>query len=314
MAKRPLSEQLDRAVTAILADIPPPVDPWLAELMRLAALLKGLPSDDFRNRLKADLLRKIAMPATTVSAIREGFHTITPYLLVRETEQLIAFMKTVFGAEEFDCGIGSATDIRDFRIGDAVIMVGGGARCAKPMPTTLHVFVPDADAVYRRALDAGATSLAEPKDSYFGQRLGAVTDLCGNQWYIATHPGPGNTPEGLHTVTVYLHPRGANQLIDFAKLAFGAEEIEGYRSPEGTVLHAKIKIGDSVVEIGEPHGDYQTMPTIFFLYVEDVDTWHRRAVNAGATSLSMPADQPYGDRVGGVSDPFGNLWYIATHI
>jgi uncharacterized glyoxalase superfamily protein PhnB len=115
-------------------------------------------------------------------------------------------------------------------------------------------------------------------------------------------------------VTVYLHPAGADRFIDFVRRAFGAEEIEGYRSPQGTVLHAKVRIGDSVVQLGDARGDYRPMPTIFYLYVDDVDAWHGRAVAAGATSLSQPADQPFGDRVGGVSDPFGNLWYIATHL
>jgi PhnB protein len=310
MSRRPLSEQLDLAVTAILAGETPAPDPWLADLVRTADLLRTLPNADFRERLKSDLLRRISMSVKTASPIREGFHTITPYLMVRETDQLIAFITQVFDAQEFDCNTGGA--VRDFRIGDSVLMIGG-ARSAKPMPTTLHVFVPDADTTYRRALAAGATSLAEPSESHFGQRLAAVQDVSGNQWHIATHRGSRHVPDGLHVVTAYLHPVGANQFIDFAKRAFNAEEIEGYRSPEGMVLHAKIRIGDSVIQLGDARGSYESMPTIFYLYVDDVDAWYRRAVGAGATSLSLPADQPFGDRVGGVSDPFGNVWYIATH-
>jgi uncharacterized glyoxalase superfamily protein PhnB len=313
MVKRPLSEQLDQAVTAILADVSPAPDPWLAGLVQIATLLNGLPSDEFRDRLKSQLEREMAMPSTTMSPIRAGFRTVTPYLAVRKTRPLIDFVKQVFGAEEFECGVGSASDVRDFRIGDSVIMIGGAARFPKPMPTALNVFVPDTDAVYRRALEAGATSLLEPNDSYFGQRLAAVGDISGNHWIIATHPGPGYIPEGLHAVMAYLHPVGANQLIDFLKRAFEATELECYRSPEGTVKHAKIKIGDSVVEIGEARDQYRPMPTVFFLYVDRVDAWYERAVGAGATSLSVPTDQPYGDRVAGVSDPSGNVWYLATH-
>jgi len=103
-------------------------------------------------------------------------------------------------------------------------------------------------------------------------------------------------------------------VIDFLKRAFGAEERAKYASPEGLVQHAEVRVGDSVVEMGEAHGPYQPMPSTFYLYVPDVDAIYERALRAGATSLNAPADQPYGDRNGGVKDPFGNTWYIATHI
>jgi uncharacterized glyoxalase superfamily protein PhnB len=103
-------------------------------------------------------------------------------------------------------------------------------------------------------------------------------------------------------------------MIEFLKPAFGAAEVAVYRlQPDGPVVHAKIKIGDSVLEMGEAHGPYQPMPTMFFLNVDDVAAWYQRAVASGATSISEPADQ-YGDRVAGVTDPFGNTWYIATHL
>jgi uncharacterized glyoxalase superfamily protein PhnB len=104
-------------------------------------------------------------------------------------------------------------------------------------------------------------------------------------------------------------------MIDFLKTGFGAEEIISHReTPDGPVLHAKIKIGDSVLEMGEAHGPFQAMPSMLFLYVDDVDQWHRRALAGGATELQAPQDQVYGDRVSAVSDPFGNTWYLATRI
>jgi len=80
------------------------------------------------------------------------------------------------------------------------------------------------------------------------------------------------------------------------------------------IHHAKIGIGDSALEMGEAHGPYQPMPAMFYLYVPDADAVYLRALNAGATSTAEPADQPYGDRTAGVTDAFGNQWYIATHI
>jgi PhnB protein len=103
-------------------------------------------------------------------------------------------------------------------------------------------------------------------------------------------------------------------MIDFLQRAFGAEEIFRAQSPDGVIQHAWVKLGDSVIEMGEAHGEVQPMPTTFFLYVDDVDSLYRRAVDAGASSQMSPADQSYGDRVAGVKDPFDNVWYIATHI
>ena len=111
-----------------------------------------------------------------------------------------------------------------------------------------------------------------------------------------------------------MHPLRAEPVINFLKRAFGAREMAKYASPDGVVHHAEIRVGDSVVEMGEAHGKYEPMPAMFYLYVPDCDAVYRRALAAGATSIAEPADHPYGDRSGGVTDPFGNQWHIATHI
>ena len=84
-----------------------------------------------------------------------------------------------------------------------------------------------------------------------------------------------------------------------------------YASPDGVIHHAKIKIGDSLLEMGEAHGPYQPMPTTFFLSVPNVDASYQRAITAGAVSTGEPADQSYGGRTSGVKDAFGNQWYIS---
>jgi uncharacterized glyoxalase superfamily protein PhnB len=197
-------------------------------------------------------------------------------------------------------------------------MVGGGipGREFRATPNThaIHLYVPDCDAVYQRALQAGATSIDEPRDQEYGERSASVKDLAGNYWYIATHRGETYTPKGLNTVNAYLHPLRAEPVINFLKRAFGAQELAKYASPDGVVHHAEIRVGDSVVEMGEAHGKYGPMPTMFYLYVADCDAVYRRALAAGATSIAEPQNHPYGDRSGGVTDPFGNKWYIATHI
>jgi uncharacterized glyoxalase superfamily protein PhnB len=121
-------------------------------------------------------------------------------------------------------------------------------------------------------------------------------------------------PEGHHTVTPYLVVPGVAKLIEFAKQAFGATEVYLSKRPDGTVQHAEIKIGDSTVMMGEAGAGGKNFPGMLHLYMEDVDAVYQRAIQAGAKSLREPADQPQGDRMGGVEDAFGNQWWIATHI
>lgn len=121
-------------------------------------------------------------------------------------------------------------------------------------------------------------------------------------------------PEGYHTVTPYLVVEGAANLIDFLKQAFAAEEILRMALPDGTISHAEVRIGDSIVMMAEAQGEYPPMPTMLHLYVEDMDTVYQRALQAGATSVREPENQFYGDRTGGVQDSSGNQWFITTHI
>jgi PhnB protein len=121
-------------------------------------------------------------------------------------------------------------------------------------------------------------------------------------------------PDGYHTVTPYLLVQGADKLIDFVKKAFDAKEIDRYAMPDGSVGHAEIRLGDSVIMLSEAMGEeYKPTTAGIHLYVENCDAIYQRALNAGATSTMQPADQFYGDRSAGVKDPFGNHWWIATH-
>jgi uncharacterized glyoxalase superfamily protein PhnB len=122
-------------------------------------------------------------------------------------------------------------------------------------------------------------------------------------------------PEGYHTATPYLVVKGADKTIEFLKKAFGAEpSFEPMTRPDGKIMHADFKIGDSHVMIGEASDQHPAMPAMIHLYVPNVDAVYQRAVSAGGTSMMEPKDQFYGDRGGSVKDPSGNHWYIATHI
>jgi PhnB protein len=120
-------------------------------------------------------------------------------------------------------------------------------------------------------------------------------------------------PDGYHTVTPYLAVSGADRLMAFLSQAFDAQERHRSTRPDGSIWHAEVRIGDSVVMLAEALDPWKPMPSTLYLYVPDTDATYRRALEAGATSLMEPADQFYGDRNAGVKDPTGNLWWIATH-
>jgi PhnB protein len=126
-------------------------------------------------------------------------------------------------------------------------------------------------------------------------------------------------PEGYHTVTASLTLDEAAKAIDWYERAFGAEEVARNAAPDGRILHAEIRIGDSRVMLndavmgGKSARTFGGSPASLWLYVEDCDALFNRAVAAGAQPLMPLADQFWGDRFGAVTDPFGYRWSIATH-
>lgn len=295
-----------------------PAEPGLAALWRLAVDLVDLPNEGFRARLAADLERKAQSmkQATATPYIPAGFSNLTPYVIVQGADKLIQFMKQAFGAEEVfrvaepDGTIGHA----EVRIGDSMLELSDGGEAWPPRPAAIHLYVPDADRSYARALAAGAKSLIAPTDMPYGDREADITDPFGNNWYVGTRKQGGPVPAGMRTITPTLHVKGTDRLIDFIKQAFGAKELDRTLAPDGAVMHAQLKLGDAVLELGEARGFVSPMPCSIHYYVEDADAVYASALRAGATSLGPPSDRPYGDRAAEVADPFGNHWFIATQI
>jgi PhnB protein len=126
-------------------------------------------------------------------------------------------------------------------------------------------------------------------------------------------------PEGSHSITPGLTCRGAAQAIDFYKKAFGATEVMRMPSPDGKIMHAELKIGDSILFLSDEFPGMSAAPSAslpsssLFLYVTDVDSVFNRAVAAGARAEMPVQDMFWGDRYGKVVDPFGHHWGIATH-
>jgi PhnB protein len=254
--------------------------------------------------------------SSATNYIPEGLHSLTPYLVCKGASRVLEFLKQGLGAvetfrmEREDGTIGHASA----RIGDSMLEMADPAEEWKAMPAGLHLYVPDADKVYKRAIEAGGQSLYEPSDMEYGDREGGVQDPSGNHWYIATHKaGKHFAPEGLRSVTAGMNVKDAAKFLEFLVKAFEADVVQKHEAPKGVVGHAKVRIGDSILECSEAHGKWGTRTGTTHLYVPDVDAVYECALKAGATSLSEPKDQFYGERSGGVMDEWGNNWYVATH-
>jgi len=335
MAKRSLALQFDEVVQAMLVSLQPRPEKSpereLAALTRVAQVLRELPREEFRVALKNDLQRRASMSESTATSkvatgeaaareahyTRPGLTSITPYVIVRPAAQFIEFLKSAFAGVELmrmpapDGSIMHA----EVAVGNGAIEVSDGNEEYPTAPGAIHLYVDDPDATYARTLQGGATSFYAPTDDHpSGDRWGAVKDLFGNHWYIAKPRGWRPGPEGLRSVQPYLHLREAHKMIPFLEAAFGAEAMGVHKSPEGTVLHATIRIGNATLEIDEAHGEFQPMPCHLHVYVPDTDAAYARALQAGATSIETPRNAPYGDRTAGVKDAFGNSWFIATYL
>ena len=129
-------------------------------------------------------------------------------------------------------------------------------------------------------------------------------------------------PAGYHCVIPYLAVHDANAAIDFYKRAFGAEEVMRFPMPDGRIAHAEMKIGDAHIMLADETPEQKFFgpnkvggtPVQIMIYVPKVDQIVKNSLAAGATLDRDVADQFYGDRTGGITDPFGHKWYIATHV
>lgn len=122
-----------------------------------------------------------------------------------------------------------------------------------------------------------------------------------------------NTPEGYHSITPYFTVVGADRLIEFLTAAFDAVVIKENRYDDDSIQHARLRIGSSVIMLNESTDDYPPNTSQMHLYVDDTDQVYERALKLDGKPLMSPNDRPHGDRMAGIQDPCGNVWWIATH-
>lgn len=256
-----------------------------------------------------------AASAKTPQYVRPGLNNIVPYMLVEGAERFIEFLKAAFAGTELlrvprtDGSVMHA----EVGIGNSVIELANANEQFATRQAFVHLYVDDSDATYKQALAAGAKSVYGVEDQPWGDRQGCVKDEFGNVWYIATAKGWTPGPDGLLTVQPFLHLRNADRMIPFAEAAFGAETLGVAKSDDGKVLHGTIRIGKATFEIDEANDESDVKPCYLHVYVPDVDAIYGDAMRAGAVSVEAPVDKPYGERACSVSDPFGNMWFLATY-
>jgi PhnB protein len=250
------------------------------------------------------------------SAIPAGFRSLTQYLIVNNASAFLEFIQRAFGAIEKYVMRGDHGTIHHAaaQIGDSMIEFADAGQRWQPMPAGLHYYVKNSDEVYARAVQAGATSLRGPTDQPYGDREGDVQDAAGNFWFISTHAA-GNSfkPDILQDLNTYFSVKESARFLNFLRNAFGATVVQNEAGANGTVAHAKARIGDTVVELSEGRAPWGPRAVAHHYYVEDCDQVFARALASGCTQLQAMADQIYGDRSGSLLDSWGNHWYIASH-
>ena len=252
-----------------------------------------------------------------VSWIPAGFHTLTPYLHPLPEHKLTDFLKAAFGAEQqFRTPPTGPIMHSQLRIGDSIVELAEPP-LERPCPraTSFRIFFENVDEVYRRALQAGATSLAEPVDRPYGFREAGIQDPAGNYWFLSRAlSGDSYKPAGVPDIEPSLIMRRPVELLEFFEKAFGAEVLGRHFGDDGILHYAAVKLGDSILSVGQARDRWQPMPGGIHYYIPNVDEVYQRALAAGAQSIESPVDKPYGDRSAGIIDPEGNYWYLTTHI
>jgi PhnB protein len=165
-------------------------------------------------------------------------------------------------------------------------------------------------ALHRGLIVSGATTNETSTDPDTDRRYGNAQDYASKEHDMTVKP----IPDGYHSLTPYLMVSNTDALVKFYQAAFDATVIFRMNHPDGNVRHGEVRIGDSMLMLSEARPGYPAQPTMLYLYVPDVDRVFGQAIKAGGTVVSAVVDHHYGDRAGGLTDPSGNTWWIATHI
>lgn len=298
------------------------------------------------------------MESQSSNTAPEGYNTLNPYITVKDVPALIDFLQRAFGGivkEQIEQPDGQI-EHAEVKVGDSLLIIGptevdGLIRGhEKNLPAAFYVFVPDVDATYVKAMACGAHAWALPHETFYGDRVAAVTDTNGNAWWIATRketlnsgevqaradlhwhersavpaPTPGaaaaaatDPPAGYRVVNPYVSIGDTSGFVRFVERTFDGALIRQIKQPDGHIEHAELRIGDCVLMLGPPEVEAIAQPedhhrgASFYVFVSDVDATFDKAISCGGAPIEPPSERFFGDRVGEVKDPYGNHWWIAT--
>lgn len=314
--------------------------------------------------------------APKAAPIPAGWFALTPQITVPDVDAAVTFYTAAFGAEKLFTmpGPDGKAMHGEMKIGDSIVMIEAENEQMKSPKTLggssaeLMIYVPDVDAAFKTAVDAGATVQMPVDDQFWGDRYGVLLDPAGHRWGMATHkedlteeqmmqraelmmaamaaaakkpkskkskkpkepewkkiagtPATAPVPESYHTVTIGITANDAAKAIEFYKAAFAGTESSRMAMPDGKIMHAEVKIGDSVLMLSDADPsmgnkapkDLGGAGMMIHHYTTDVDGVTAKALAAGATSVMPVADMFWGDRYAAVLGPDGYGWGIATHM
>jgi uncharacterized glyoxalase superfamily protein PhnB len=306
----------------------------------------------------------------SISTVPAGYSSVSPWLITHDTNALFEFLTAAFGAEEIDRVVGEDGTIghAEARIGHSVVLAFDSRPHWPATPSYLRLYTHDADAAFRAALAAGATTVSVLDNSAWGDRGARVQDPLGNVWWIMSHmedvsveeaahrwqaseyaagmdyaveslhrhmtgqpdapvpdevkakaplaraEGVNAVPAGHQSVEPWIITRSTPQLLDFIAAAFGAQEAFRVPMDDGSIGHAEAKIGDSNILAFDSRPDWPPTPAFLRVYVDDGDATFAAALAAGATAVTNMTEMFWGERVGRVRDPLGNLWWIHSRV
>ena len=251
------------------------------------------------------------------SPIPAGFRSLTQYLILDHSADFLKFIEGAFDATERFLMRDDEGIIRhaEAQLGESIIEFAEAGGQWKAMPAGLHYYVENSDEVYAQALKAGGTSLYEPANRDYGDREAGVRDPAGNFWFISTHTaGKSCKPVTLQDLNSYLSVKDSARFLDFLEETFQAEAVEKHAGQDGSIAHGKVRIGNTVVELSEGRAPWGPRAVSHHYYVENCDQVFAQGLANGCSVLQPMADQFYGDRSGSLLDPWGNHWYIASHL
>ena len=279
-------EQLNRAVDALLARAdgrPPKVEASIEPLVRVAADLRGLPREEFKVRLRSELVEGRKVMSTVAEPVASVHTSASPRMTFKDAAKAIEFYKNAFGAQEtMRFEVGGKIPHAEIRIGNSPVMLTEewpeGNRFSPETlgnsPVMMSLGVPDVDKFFAHAIAAGARTVIPIADQFYGRREGTLQDPFGYLWSVSTvteemsveemhrrmnamtkgdaaskKPAVDPVPRGFHTVTPYMIAPDAEAILTFAKQAFGAEETFRIAGTAGG-LHAETRIGDAMLMMG----------------------------------------------------------------